>query len=155
MKSRKGFGSTSERTESAERGKDYKMRKAEHDEYCKRIAEKLKEIVLGHKYTCPYCGNQYDEPQKDDLCECGEYLEPMSVYDYFRDALDIEYRVNGKHADEINSVKIMITCGGPNVYVDTEEKKVLLYWWNENGEAWLDDDVVEAVNEFANEIWNC
>lgn len=42
--------------------------------------------------------------------------ECQSLYDYFDDVYDIEYRIDGE--GNYKSVSLMIACGGPNIYVD-------------------------------------
>lgn len=126
------------------------MKKAEHNEHCKHIADKLKLYAQGC-YRCPMCGEEYEE---GDTCpKCGEDLEPQSLIDYFTDALDIEYRIGSDR--EYRSARIMVAFGGPNIYIDTKSGKVELYWWNEEGESWIDDEVVNAIDEFMEELYNC
>lgn len=130
------------------------MKKIEHNEHCKQIAETLKKYVDGTITRCPMCGTEFQDGTSE-CTECGEETEIQSIYDFFTDIYNTKFRVSSKDADEVESVSFMVAYGGPNIYIDTAERKVLLYWWTESGEAWLDDDVVEAVNEFANELWNC
>lgn len=126
------------------------MRKIEHDNHCKQIADKIRLYAQGC-YFCPMCSEEYEE---GDTCpKCGEDLEPQGLIDFFNEALDIEYRIGSDR--EYRSVCIMIAFGGPNIYVDTGSRKVELYWWNEEGEAFLDGEVVDAIDEFMEELYNC
>ena len=141
------------------------MYKNEHNEHCKSIAEELEKYVDGLMYRCPECGEIiefddecYDEENKSYCCPCcGEsvdcnYMEQLSLYDYFEDCLDIEYRCDG--SKNFRSVCIMVACGGPNIYIDTGSKNVELYWWTESGRYSLSRDVVAAIDEWAEEMWN-
>jgi hypothetical protein len=49
----------------------------------------------------------------------------------------------------------MIACGGPNIYIDTAEKAVLLYWWTDRARYYLSSDVVDQVDDWAREYWDC
>lgn len=55
----------------------------------------------------------------EDACEKG-------WFDLDRDILGIEYNIG--ISGSINGVRIMLTCGGPNVYVDTAKRRVEMYW---------------------------
>lgn len=126
------------------------MKKIEHNNHCTQIAETLKKYALGC-YRCPNCGQEFDDEGECPTCE--EDLEPQSLFDYFEDALDIEYRVGSDK--EYRSCRILIAYGGPNIYIDTKSGKVELYWWNEEGEAFIDDEVIEAIDELMEELYNC
>ena len=92
--------------------------------YCKGVACDVENYASGEVYKCPNCCEIIESPE-DAICpNCKEELsinDQLSLYDYFEDALDIEYRV-GSNKD-YRSVCIMVTCGGPNVYIDTEDAK--------------------------------
>lgn len=127
------------------------MKKIEHNNHCTQIAETLKKYADGRMAICPNCGKVFEDAEACPYCE--EDLEEQGVIDYFADALDIEYRIGSDK--EYRSARIMIAYGGPNIYIDTQSGKVELYWWNEEGEAWIDDEVVDAINEFMEELYNC
>ena len=134
--------------------------------HCKAIADKLEAIAEGLLYKCPECGewiewndNQYDDESASYTCqECGaafeeSELEAASIYDYFESALDIDYITNSKK--EYKACRIMVACGGPNIYVNTWERKVELHWWNEHAEMGLTVDACNAIDEWAEEYFNC
>ena len=138
---------------------------------CKRIAEELELYTDGNGYKCPNCGevHSYDEyaetehqnadgetiytcPNCSGDIEESE-LEATSIYDYFKSELfDIEYRINGSR--EYRSVCVMIACGGPNIYIDTAAKAVILRWWGENAEYPLSYKAVEAIDQYWEEMFN-
>jgi hypothetical protein len=122
----------------------------ENYQYCEHIAETLKKYALGC-YRCPGCGQEFDDEGECPTCE--EDLEPQSLYDYFADALDIEYRVGSDR--EYRSCKILVAFGGPNIWIDTEKSKVILQWWTEHAEAEIDEDTNDAINELFEELYNC
>lgn len=136
--------------------------KNENYETCKRIADELREYYEGGAYICPECGEvikiDFDENGEAICPECGEtisedWTDPVSLWDYFDDCLDIEYRIGGDR--ELRSVCIMVACGGPNIYIDTGNKKVELYWWTETASAPIDCDVCEAIEEIFEDIYSC
>lgn len=91
---------------------------------------------------------------RDDDGEAVE-LEQMSLYDEFTDNIyNIEYRIADKYSDP-SSVQLMIACGGPNIYLDTKSGDVELYWWSESGRYPMSREVVDALDEFAVELYNC
>lgn len=136
-----------------------------NEAYVKDIANTLELIHDGLLFICEDCGECYAHDQLDVdedgmlLCPkcgtgCGEIRE-MNWGDYFDSALDIEYRVESRHADTLRSVKICVALGGPNVYVDTADHKVKLYWWADYAEAEFPADVADSICEFFEELWNC
>lgn len=134
----------------------------ENREHCQRIAEDVEAYAGGRVYKCPECGEEIEFPDgvgdKFKCTCCGEVnsvdgWEQLSLYDYFSDCLDIEYRCDSKR--EYRSVCIMVACGGPNIYIDTSSKAVELYWWTDRAEYPLSYSAVDAVNEWAEEYWNC
>lgn len=143
----------------------------ENREHCQRIAETLEAYANGNYYKCPDCGGVHhwddvEESEHEDeagwavyTCpDCGAEIaeddwEQQSLYDYFSDCYDIEYRCDGKR--EYRSVCIMVACGGPNIYIDTSSKAVELYWWTDRARYSLSSDAVDAVDDWAEEYWNC
>ena len=130
----------------------------EHDEHCKMIAEKLENYASGKVRKCPFCHTTYGEDGEEapTICEeCEDETEELGLMDFFENCFDIEYRVSSKDCDYINSVKIMVACGGPNIYIDTATKNVELYWWTDSGKWSIDDDVCDEINELFNEFYHC
>ena len=137
----------------------------EHDNHCKSIADNLEAIAENSLYKCPECGewiawndSQYDSDNASYTCqECNAVfdeseLEIVSFYDYFENALDIDYITNSRK--EYKACRIMVACGGPNIYINTLERKVELYWWTESGSYYLSSDVCNAIDEWAEEYYN-
>lgn len=132
----------------------------ENQEHCKHIADDLDDYAGGRVVECPECGKLHtiDDDRPAYRCgDCGytddiDEFEQKSIYDYFEDVLDIEYRCDSRR--EFRSVQIMVACGGPNIYIDTASQKVELYWWGDRAEWPLDSDTVAAVDEWAEEMWN-
>lgn len=138
----------------------------ENWEHCKSIALKLDRIAEGSAYKCPHCGeiifwsdDQYYDDEATYTCpECGETfdecdLEPVSLYDYFSDVYDIEYRIGSDR--QFRSVRLMVACGGPNIYIDTASGNVELYWWTDRASYALSSDTIDAINAEFEEIYAC
>lgn len=134
----------------------------ENFEHVQHIAHEVEAYAAGRVYKCPECGEVFildygdDTPDVCPCCgdECGaDAFAQLSLYDYFDDALDIEYRVDAQL--QYRSVCVMIACGGPNIYIDTGSKNVELYWWSDRAEYRLLSDAVEAIDEIFEEMFNC
>lgn len=134
----------------------------ENREHCKTIAERLEAVAEGRMYRCPECGELVEDNNLFCGCGCqvdlvGEDAEPweqVSFYDYFENGiLDVEFRVGSDR--KYRSVKIMVAWGGPNIYIDTAAGAVQLYWWTERAEYAIDPDTVTAIDEWAEEWFNC
>lgn len=111
------------------------MMMEKHNEHCKSIVDDMMSYYNGEVFL-------------DD-----EQEEQASLFDYFSDALDIEYLINSDRT--FKAVRVLVAFGGPNIYVDTITGKVSLYWWNEEGEAWIPSELCEAINETFEELYNC
>jgi hypothetical protein len=109
-------------------------RNQEYFKYVSGIAEELEQY---------YNGEIVDE-------ETGENL---TLYDYFSDVLDINYIINNDLS--YNSVKVYITLGGPTVWIDTHTGTIELRWANENATYYLDNDIVNDIDEIWEEYYNC
>ena len=137
----------------------------ENREWCKSIAERLEAIAEGRIYRCPECGEYVED--NNLFCGCGcqvdligseddnaEPWEQVSFYDYFVDDIyDVEFRIGSDR--QYRSVRIMVACGGPNIYIDTASKSVELYWWTDRASYLIDLDTVAAIDEWAEEWYNC
>ena len=130
----------------------------ENRKRCIEIAKTLEAISEGLIYRCPECGEFITEGDKTCHCCRAEInlddCEQASFFDYFTDsALDIEYRIGSDRA--FRSVRIMVACGGPNIFVDTGAREVQLYWWSDRASCPIDPDTCEAINDCFEELYNC
>ena len=66
-----------------------------------------------------------------------------NVYEWVEDQLSIEYYYDQDGVPV--AVKIWITCGGPNVFLDTVSCH-LTFAWGSVGIALLDRDIVEDIH---------
>lgn len=136
----------------------------ENREHCKRIAEELEQYTDGNVYRCTECGElcTIEEAEDEDgftvyktSCGCTLDYEPdqMSLYDFIADTLDVE--VSCSLDREYHSARIMVACGGPNIYIDTARKAVELYWWTDRAEYPISSSAADALDETIEEIWGC
>lgn len=132
----------------------------ENRKHCRQIAEDLEAYTRGDVYRCPECGEEYRLPgcvgDKWRCPCCGqvmdvEDLEELSVLDYLNDVYNLEYIVDSSRKYE--SCRIMVACGGPNIYIDTDARAVRLYWWGEYAEYPISSTAVDAVDDWGAEMW--
>ena len=130
----------------------------ENRKHCIEIARILEAINEGRVYRCPECGEFITEGDK--ICHCCKAeidlddCEQASFFDYFTDsAFDIEYRIGSDRA--FRSARIMVACGGPNIFVDTGAREIQLYWWTDRASCPIDPEACEAINECFEELYNC
>lgn len=129
--------------------------KNENFEICKSIAKELEAIINGEKHVCENCGCIIEGENLTICPECeSEDITTSDVYSYFYDKeiFDIKYTINGDMS--YDHVRLMIACGGPNIFIDTNTQSIRLAWWNEKAEFPLDLDAVEAIDEYWAEIYN-
>lgn len=135
----------------------------EHDLHCKAIAEDLRKYNDGCYIS--YNGDTYEiddlETVEIDGYEYyvidGENVDPdetetLSLYDYFDDYYNIDWILDSNK--ELQAVRVMVACGGPNIYINTWDKQVELFWWTDSGKYYLDNDLCNAINSIFEEYWN-
>ena len=140
------------------------MRTNEHDLHCKRIVEDLQNYYNGLYIS--YNGDIYNKEDLEEVTvDYNDYyiidgeqvdindVEELSLYDYFADDIyNINYILDSNR--ELEAVRIMVACGGPNIYINTWDKKVELFWWSESGEYYLDNEICEAINDVFTGIYS-
>lgn len=126
--------------------------------YCKSVSDKLSDAHNGRYYHCPECGEtvKIDEDCETFTCECGfsgdQYdFDQCFIDELFGEIYDTEYYIGGD--GEYRGVRLMIACGGPNVYIDTREREVQLYWWQDHARYYIDKDVCDAIDELYEDIY--
>lgn len=126
------------------------------------IREDLEAFYNGEAYTCPECGTicEYEEIESEEGeiiyktscgCTCEEEPEQQSLLDYFNDVLDINYILNSNR--ELIGVRLLLTWGGPTIWLDTLHNELTLSWWNEFERLDLDNDICNSILEVFNEIY--
>lgn len=152
------------------------MNRNEHDKTCKQIADELQRIADGDCIMIDgeFVGievddnnNEYAKHHDEYYTEYGDaitidgvehqtnevdYWKTATMYDFFDDYYDINYITDSYK--EYKACRIMIACGGPNIYVNTWDGCVELYWWTESGKAWLPREVCDEIDDFAATLFN-
>ena len=136
------------------------MKFEEYNSKCNEIVEELMAIVDGKFAVCDTDDREdyglgemipWEELNGIDY-SYGEFLT-ATLYEYFdRDIYNIDYVCDSNK--EYKACRVMIACGGPNIYIDTWEEKVLLYWGCECGESDLPRYVVDEIDEIFEQYWN-
>lgn len=139
--------------------------------HCKRIGDTLEEYARNNMYKCPHCGEvhtftdyeitNHENEDGETLYTCPacsediieSELEAVFIWDYFNDVFDIEYRIGSDK--QYRSVKIMVACGGPNIYIDTATHSVKLYWWTDYAEYSISHEACEQIDQYFEELFNC
>lgn len=89
--------------------------------------------------------------QKERYGDMFDEDEHASAMAWLDDALDITYMVSSD--GEYRGAEVLVTFGGPNIYVNTLDYKVRGYWGGDYAEANFRDDLdLDATLE---ELWAC
>lgn len=132
--------------------------------HCIAIANELDAFTSSSMIRCPECGEIVSLPYKEGEgveLDCGckvdiddlDDLDEVSMYDYFEDRIyDIEYTISGDF--DYRGVRVMIAFGGPNIYIDTNSKRVELYWGFGKTEAALSNRAVDAIDAYFEDEYN-
>lgn len=91
-----------------------------------------------------------DEDEDIDFDAEEDDEEGMSLIDILNNSLDIEYTksINGTYL----GARIATTLGGPNVFINTRNGKVEGYWGGSSYDAYIDDEIVNALDELIEEM---
>ena len=77
----------------------------------------------------------------------------ISGFDYLEDVLDINWILNSD--ETFRSARILVSFGGPNIWVNFETSKVEGWWWGDYAEASFDGDFADQVLEALEELYAC
>lgn len=78
--------------------------------------------------------------------------ELVSAYGYLQDALDIEYIVSSNK--EYLGARVLITYGGPNIWINTRTQQVEGYWWGSQS-IWGYSNDAMGLDDALNDLYNC
>ena len=93
--------------------------------HVKRIADELEAVQEGRAYYMdddPYQLLYLDDADED----MPEEAEQAWFSDYFDETYNEHFIIDS--TGELVGVRIMVACGGPNVWVDTYQQEVVSYW---------------------------
>ena len=100
---------------------------------------------------CLYREGVYIMPDGKEIAD--NDLEIATIGDYFNDFYDVEYIVGSDK--KYKSCRVLVTYGGPNIYIDTWNQEVQLEWWGEHAETYIPDDLCEQIDEFFKMLYEC
>lgn len=99
--------------------------------YVSNVATELKEIYNG-----------------DQMNEDGE---EKTLCDYIEEVLDVEYTLSS--TKELIGVRLWVTLGGPNIYIDTRAGEVVGHWGTNSARAWVPSEICEELTSYFDEIF--
>lgn len=150
------------------------MMNNENYNHCKAIAEDLEKVASGDYFMYDGDGElypldpeefskvkgcRYDEENEAYIMADGKELfagdvYPVCLFDWLDDGVyDVEYTIGSDK--EYRSVRIMVACGGPNIYIDTQSGDVELYWWGESARYPMSSDVIAMIDSTYEEMFAC
>lgn len=131
-------------------------RNEEHRQYLLGIAHTIRDIAEGTLYKLD--GEWVTDGEMVSLVGSGEHeeddFEQVTIYDYLSDVLDVTYYTAGRDG-EYKGVRLMLTYGGPNVYLDTYFRTLELCWYNEHATVDLLPNEADEVDSMWSELYDC
>lgn len=138
-----------------------RFNRVEGRERCKRIAKEIDAYSNGNVHKCPHCyevieipesvGDKFKCPHCNEVSDIDDY-EQLSIYDYLDDILDIDFII-----DRYKNYKYCSICigwGGPNIYIDTSDAYVKLYWGSTREQYPISYSSNDAIDVWAEEYYN-
>lgn len=92
--------------------------------------------------TVDHIADTLEAIKDDDFFEFEDENDEKGIY-YFDDTYNIDYIWRIGYG--LMGVRVMVACGGPNIWVDTFEKTVHGYWGGDEAIAYLTDDCCEKI----------
>lgn len=135
--------------------------------HCISIANELDAFASSNMIRCPECGEivslPYMEGENIEL-DCGcrvnidslddlDDLDEVTMWDYFEDRVyDIKYTIDGD-LDYVGA-RVMIAFGGPNIYIDTCNCQVELFWGSNKACAYINYKTRDAIDAYFEDLYN-
>jgi hypothetical protein len=115
----------------------------------KSYADNITNLINGEAVLVD--GEIVDASEVDDDTDA-EVVEGIEAFCEYYDIYNVRYVVGGDL--EFIGAAYMIACGGPNVWIDTLESRVEVYWGFEQGTADLPRDINAEIEEMAEMEYN-
>lgn len=80
-----------------------------------------------------------------------DYLDEASAMDWLHDVLDIHYTVGSDR--NYRSARVCIGYGGPNVWIDTADRELEVYWGSGAERRALPREFVDGLDDALAELW--
>ena len=88
---------------------------------------------------------------KDNVMAVVESIEQMEdAYEWLEDVLDIEYIIGSDGS--YRGARVLVACGGPNIWVDTKYGRAVGYWWSDSYTESVDTSELDHMLE---ELYAC
>lgn len=114
----------------------------------------MKELTNMLKNILKELKNLHEAELTDEEREAAEENgEAYDLYSYFADVLDFEYTVDSRK--EYSSVKVWLTLGGPNIWIDTSEREIRGAWGSSRESVYLPYEICEEIDSIFEEYYNC
>lgn len=121
-------------------------------EQTNHIADMLVAAYEDRLYTDEF-GNMEVLDEGDEL---PDDCDTVSLTEYLDDNYDVTATVNMSNRDAPTVYRIMVACGGPNIYVDTNDYEVQGFWWTDRAVSYIPGEVCRAIDdEFTELYWGC
>lgn len=112
----------------------------------KDLQAHIESIANGLNEGWTYEQDEYGDYRNED----GNVTSPM---DYVCDVLDVRYVLNSEK--ECIGGELLVTFGGPNIWVKPLESKVTGYWWGDYAETTFSRESADELNGAICEIFGC
>ena len=116
-----------------------------------RISDELDAINDGRAYYVdddPYAIQYLEE----GCFEIPEDAEPAGFGEYFDETYNEHFIIDRN--GELHGVRLMVACGGPDVWVDTYSQEVVSHWGSDTERYPLSFSTSEAINDWAREVFD-
>lgn len=98
----------------------------------------------------PECWTHCINPDNDEHeCDTAD-MSAASAIDFLSDVLNIKYVINSDRS--YNSGRVMLSYGGPNVWVDTRSRQLEVYWDTSETRT-LPREFVSQLDDALAELW--
>ena len=106
---------------------------------------------FGKKNDCLYREGVYIMPDGKEITD--DDLEIATIGDYFDDFYDIDYVIGSDK--RYKACRVLVAFGGPNIYIDTWDRQVQLYWWSDTATADIPVNICDEIDEFFKMLYEC
>lgn len=112
------------------------------DEYCDDLISTLWTLHSARNRTL----NQWLYDIKDD-----EEFDEDDPDIRYTDWLGIDYTIG--YDGEYRGVRLQLSAGGPNTYLDTNDGQFHLYWWGVHYSVEISHDIIKSIDEHFEEYY--
>lgn len=121
------------------------------------MAQRMNDIADGLIWYCPKCGEEHRARDYPSVvcphCKRGDCQE-ITFEAEFDNALDAEITASPYSPDTVKSGGVLITYGGPNIWVTTSPAEVHLYWGLSEESSPISEDAKDGILDYLQEVWD-